>query len=314
MTLSVFNNNNTTPLSYITPHSPMASLHVSSDLTTLAFCCNLLLLVCFTIATILPSHSKKKRTRQSINNKNHGQQTEQECLDISTTPIPAHQSVFTAAWYLLSILVCLIPMASLFNPNRKRIRIRRSYTKRIRQKYPMARPPGTRSKHGKNNTTWNIVYDQRNDTMLVWTNHRVRIYQRRGRRLFTYKKGKNENTFPRHALPISGEWQGSYFIVNYIAHWTNPPTESLPQQCVTPISVTKRNNTQMENHQETAMRPPSKTRKLKTDRPRKQTTPKRKSKKVATKHGDPKYDNFSIGHHTTWTSIWPFHKWRWNGL
>jgi hypothetical protein len=64
--------------------------------------------------------------------------------------LPAHQSIFTAAWYLLSILVCLIPMASLFNPNRKRIRIRRSSTKRIRQKYPMARPPGTRSKYGKN--------------------------------------------------------------------------------------------------------------------------------------------------------------------
>ena len=199
--------------------------------------------------------------------------------------LPAHQSVFTAAWYLLSILVCLIPMASLFNPNRKRIRIRRSYTKRIRQKYPMARPPGTRSKHGKNNTTWNIVYDQRNDTVLIWTNHQVRIYQRRGRRLFTYQKGKSENTVPRHALPISGEWQGSYFIVNYIAHWTNPPTESLPQQCVTPISVTKRNNTQtqMENHQETAMRPPSKTRKLKTDRPRNKTSPKRQSKKVSQK-------------------------------
>jgi hypothetical protein len=32
------------------------------------------------------------------------------------------------------------------------------------------------------------------------------------------------------------------------------------------------------------------------------------------KNGDPKYDNFSIGHHTTWMRIWPFHKWRWNGL
>ena len=34
----------------------------------------------------------------------------------------------------------------------------------------------------------------------------------------------------------------------------------------------------------------------------------------ARKNGDPKYDNFSIGHHTIWTRIWPFHKWQWNGL
>jgi hypothetical protein len=34
----------------------------------------------------------------------------------------------------------------------------------------------------------------------------------------------------------------------------------------------------------------------------------------ARKNGDPKYDNFSIGHHTIWTRIWPFHKWRWSGL
>jgi hypothetical protein len=33
-----------------------------------------------------------------------------------------------------------------------------------------------------------------------------------------------------------------------------------------------------------------------------------------TQNGDPTYDNFSIGHHTTWTRIWPFHKWQWNGL
>jgi hypothetical protein len=43
------------------------------------------------------------------------------------------------------------------------------------------------------------MYDPRNDKVLTWTNHRVWIYQRRGCRLFTYQKGKSENTFPRHA-------------------------------------------------------------------------------------------------------------------
>jgi hypothetical protein len=148
----------------------------------------------------------------------------------------------------------------------------------------MARHPGTRSKYyGKTKTAWSIVYDPRNDTVLIWTNHRVRIYQRRGRRLFTYQKGKSENTFPRHALPISGEWQGSYFIVNYTAHWTNPLTETLPQQCVTPASITTRNikNNQMDkNQQETANRPPRKNWKLQTDRPRNHKSPKWQSKKV----------------------------------
>jgi hypothetical protein len=60
---------NTTPPSYITPHSPMASLHDISDLTTLAFCWNLLILVCFTIATYLPSHMNKKRTSRRVNHK-----------------------------------------------------------------------------------------------------------------------------------------------------------------------------------------------------------------------------------------------------
>jgi hypothetical protein len=64
---------NTTPLSYITPHSPMASLHVSSDLPTWAFSWNLLLLVCFTIATILLPHSKKKRTSRRVNHTAHTQ-------------------------------------------------------------------------------------------------------------------------------------------------------------------------------------------------------------------------------------------------
>jgi hypothetical protein len=40
----------------------------------------------------------------------------------------------------------------------------------------LARPPGNRSKYGKTSTTWNIVYDPRNDKVLTWTNHRVGIY------------------------------------------------------------------------------------------------------------------------------------------
>jgi hypothetical protein len=65
--------NNTTPPSYITPHSPISSLHVISDLTSLEFCWHLLFLVCLSIATFLPSHLKKKRTSKSINNTNHDQ-------------------------------------------------------------------------------------------------------------------------------------------------------------------------------------------------------------------------------------------------
>jgi hypothetical protein len=67
--------NNTPPPSYITPHSPIASLHVINDLTTLAFCWNLLLLVCFTIVTFLPSHLNKKRISKSINITNHHDHT-----------------------------------------------------------------------------------------------------------------------------------------------------------------------------------------------------------------------------------------------
>jgi hypothetical protein len=47
---------------------------------------------------------------------------------------------------------------------------------------PSGKTPGIRSKYGKANTTWNIVYDPRNDKVLTWTNHRVRIYRRRGHR------------------------------------------------------------------------------------------------------------------------------------
>jgi len=87
--------------------------------------------------------------------------------------------------------------------------------------YPLKRTPGTRSKHGNHPSTWNIVYDPAKDEILTWTNNRILIYQRRGRRQFVYWKKKHENTFPRTALPIHGHWQASYFIVERIDHWTN---------------------------------------------------------------------------------------------
>ena len=181
---------------------------------------------------------------------------------------------------------------------------RRSSTKRKRKKYPLARPPGIRSKYGKTNTAWSIVYDPRNDTVLIWTDHRVRIYKRRGRRLFTYQKGKSENTFPRHALPISGEWQGSKFVVTHTSHWTNLPTETLPQCSYTPASMTNRKtkNTQMDkNKQESATRPPRKSRTPKMDRPRKKKSTKRKSKKVS-KMSAKKWQTQARQFITNWTS------------
>jgi hypothetical protein len=72
---------------------------------------------------------------------------------------------------------------------------------------------------------WNIVYDPSKDEVLVWTDNRVRIFRRRGRRQFVYLKGKNDNTFPCTSLPLTGHWQGSYFIANHIAHRQTQPTK-----------------------------------------------------------------------------------------
>ena len=148
----------------------MASLHAISDLPTLTLSWQLLFLLIFSIATVLPSQLKKKRAKKWIN---------------------THCN-----------------------------------TKRRRNKYPMAKPPGTRPKTGKINTTWNVVYDPSRDQVLEWRSNRVRIYKRskRGHRLFTYHKGKHENTFPRQALPIYGTWNGSDFIVNHVSHWMDSPT------------------------------------------------------------------------------------------
>jgi hypothetical protein len=147
---------------------------------------------------------------------------------------------FTATWNLLSILICLIPMSTFLCRKRKHISNRRRHVTWKRRHYPLASPTGIRSKYGTTNTEWNIVYDPTNDNVLVWTNHRVRIYRRRGCRLFAYQKSKSENTFPRHALPISGEWQGSKFIVTNNSHWTNPPTAIPPHYCATPLTLPTR--------------------------------------------------------------------------
>jgi hypothetical protein len=90
----------------------------------------------------------------------------------------------------------------------------------------MNKPPGSRLKLEKYNTVWNIVYDPSEDKVLIWQENRVRIYGRRGRRQFVYLKGKHHNTFPCTSCPIKGHWQGSYFIVDHIAHWQNQPTRS----------------------------------------------------------------------------------------
>jgi hypothetical protein len=128
------------------------------------------------------------------------------------------------------ILMC-ISIATFFTSRpRMRQNSKRTYnqksTKRHRTNYPMDKPPGTRSKFEKCNTVWNIVYDPSKDKVLIWQDNRVRIYRRRGHRQFVYLKGKSHNTFPRTSRPIKGQWQGSYFIVDHMAHWQNQPTRN----------------------------------------------------------------------------------------
>ena len=93
-----------------------------------------------------------------------------------------------------------------------------------RNKYPRE---NTFDDHNKTDDTTtfqcNIVYDPTADLILTWTNQRVHIYRRRGRRQFTYLKRQSENTFPRTALPIHGQWQASNFIMTHLGHWTETP-------------------------------------------------------------------------------------------
>jgi hypothetical protein len=147
------------------------------------------------------------------------------------------------SWDLLFILFCSI--TALFNPStRKSTRDQKRPMKRRRQKYPCAKTPGSRPKYGKTNELWNVVYDPATDQVLTWSSECIRIYRRRGRRLYTYRKGQSEKTFPRHALPIQGIWQGDEFVVSNISHWTNRPTvSSLNDQGFTPTASNTMSNT-----------------------------------------------------------------------
>lgn len=193
--------------------------------------------------TITPHHHQTNCTNHILTN---------------TPPTPTTTQDFMSYWNLLSILLCILPMIYMFDTKKKRKYTRMRHTKLKRKKYPMASNPGTRSKYGKSTNTWNMVYDPREDKVIAWTNQRVRIYQRRGRRMFTYQKGQRESTFPRHALPISGEWQGSKFIVTNISHWHNPPTATPPQHNTPTATTTKWNTTtnrQVQPQEKTTPRP-----------------------------------------------------------
>jgi len=189
---------NTTPPSQLTPFSPPgSSLHDISVLTPpLILRWHLFLLLCLPIVTFLLSQLRRQRTSKSINKINLDQTNKEEAVFLS--------------------------LRARNVKNRKRTRQRPAKCKR--EKFPKAKIPGSRPKRGKTNAPWNIVYDPANDQILIWRLQRVRIYCRKGRRLFVYKKGKSENTFPRHSLPVLGIWQGSYFIISTITHWTHQPT------------------------------------------------------------------------------------------
>jgi hypothetical protein len=136
----------------------------------------------------------------------------------------------TPPMYDMNLLLCFILLATFFTSRSnktKRTRERTRTTRQQRRHYPLAKPPGTRTKHGKIPTAWNLIYDPEKDEILTWTDKRIRIYRRRSRRQFVYLKGKHENTFPRNAQPIKGYWQGSYLIVEHLDHWTNTPTATL---------------------------------------------------------------------------------------
>jgi hypothetical protein len=188
---------NTIPPSQLIPFSPRSSLHVISVLTPLIFSWDLFLLLCLPIVTFLLSQLRRQRTSSKSINKIHLDQTNKE------------EAIF------LSLRARNV---------KNRTRTRQRPAKRKRETFPKAKIPGSRPKRGKTNAPWNIVYDPANDQILIWRLQRVRIYCRKGRRLFVYKKGKSENTFPRHSLPVLGIWQGSYFIISTITHWTHQPT------------------------------------------------------------------------------------------
>jgi hypothetical protein len=211
--------------------APQSSLHVISALT-----CNTITLAQRTTRTPLPTCNwfdkqwlpPKLPQNNNINNNNIG-----STLHHDGIPDHAHPSymTMTTLWLSLSMLLCLTLLATFFTsrPRTERNRKRTTATqrrrrRRRRRRYPLRKPPGTRSKYGKTTAAWNIIYDPQRDEVLTWTHRRVRIYRRRSHRQFVYQKGKIENTFPRHAQPIHGYWHGCSFIVTHLAHWTNTPT------------------------------------------------------------------------------------------
>jgi hypothetical protein len=65
--------------------------------------------------------------------------------------------------------------------------------------------PGIGSKYGKMINAWNIAYDPMEDKVIIWTNHRVRIYQMRGRRLFAHPKEDRRVNIPSPGMPYQSQ-------------------------------------------------------------------------------------------------------------
>jgi hypothetical protein len=207
--------------------APQSSLHVISALT-----CNTITLAQRHTRTPIPicnwfdkqwltAVSPKNNNFRRNNTNNNGITPHHDCLPDNT-----HTSnmTMTNLWISLSLLLCILLLSTFFisRPRTKRNRNRTTATPR-RRRYPLRKPPGTRTKYGKMKQAWNIIYDPQRDEVLTWTHGRVRIYQRRSPRQFVYQKEKTANTFPRHAQPIHGHWNGCSFIVTDLDHWTNTP-------------------------------------------------------------------------------------------
>jgi hypothetical protein len=201
-------------------------------------------LICFLLlATFLTSRPRMEKTREWTCNTQQPQQpmTANHSNPFSTfngtndNDQPTSSSTITTPWLRLHLTLCFIRIATFLTSWLKKKRTCKwtCNTRQPRRRYPLTKPPGTRTKYGKTPTAWNIIYDPDKDEVLTWTNRRIRIYRRRSRRQFVYLKGKYENTFPRNAQPIKGHWQGSYFIVEHLDHWTNTPTD-IPETCRTP--------------------------------------------------------------------------------
>ena len=61
-----------------------------------------------------------------------------------------------------------------------------------------------------------IVYDPKNDQLLLLQNQRTCIYRRRRHtRQFVYFCCKHENTYPLNSMLPIGHWQESYYVLSY---------------------------------------------------------------------------------------------------